>query len=288
MTFPPFFQVDVTETENKEEESRRSLNSIHSERKSKSCDDENSQVLRVTNLDGAGNSFQVPSETHANHVDITEDVTSTTVADELSHDSAQVNNASNPHLDPTSSYGQRQFPMTNQMVYPHPCHQFRPVHQSFPPGQPPLLILPQQTLPPLMDRPPPSYQRAIEMASQSSSSFGDNSGLSRSNSKRKRPNEAQGYRNEPVGARAQMLLQAQPQNPIVIGVARPNDSTNACNSAHQNAGPSNSKPVNRYRDGRVKPEPKEWNGCREKKIAYVPIPHVSKIHREPLHNETSV
>ena len=234
-----------------------------------------------------------------------------------------------PHIDPHLAMMRpfmvnagRPFPPPNQALYPGPLHQFRPVfqapynHQAGPShhlqpanqGVPATLQVPprhqvpsahqlQSTLmePPV---PPPSYQKATEIASQSSSSIGENS-TSRSNSKRKRSIESLGSRNESgsAGPRTRKLQQLQPQasNSSAISEVpstpqvpnRPNDSTNLRNAV-QNLGASNSRPANRYKDGRAKPEPKQWNGSIHRKIAYVPLPHVSKIHREPLHNETSV
>jgi hypothetical protein len=176
-----------------------------------------------------------------------------------------------------------------------PASQHQLAHQVLPASQGP----PANQLPPVhhvIEPPPPSYQKCMEMASQSSSSIGDNSVLSRSNSKRKRnSNESLGSRNESgsVGQRSRKQLQAQASSSSAISEvpgpvsSRPSDSANARNAA-QSLGASNPRPQNRYRDGRARPEPKQWNRATRNKIAYVPIPHVSKIHREPLHNETSV
>ena len=227
-------------------------------------------------------------------------------------------------IRPFMGPGGRSFPPSNQALHPHPAHQFRPVFQApfTPQAMPPHFVLPatpgqavhpaspavqgppvlqvptsHQIQPGLIEPPPPSYQRAMELASQSGSSIGEHSGSARSNAKRKRSNESLGTRNESgsSGLRARKLPQNQPQvsssSAISEGpgpvASRPNDSTNA-RCAAQNLGANNSRPSNRYRDGRVKPEPKQWNGCTRNRIAYVPIPHVSKIHREPLHSETSV
>jgi hypothetical protein len=220
---------------------------------------------------------------------------------------------------PFMGSGGRQFPPGNQALYPHPAHQFRPVfqapftHQAMTPrhvppanlGQPTHQMPPgvhgtpthqippgHQTQPAFIEPPPPSYQKAVEIASQSGSSIGENSVSTRSNSKRKRSSESLGTRNESGSAalRARKLPQIQAQASSSSAISevpgssssRPSDSTNARNAAQ------NLRSANRYRNGRAKPEPKQWNGCTQNRIAYVPIPHVSKIHREPLHNETSV
>ena len=73
----------------------------------------------------------------------------------------------------------------------------------------------------------------------------------------------------------------------------------SCNMPPQNIGPqtaasaniptkANQAPKNCYKDGREKPEPKQWVGNGARQMRYVPVPHVSKIHREPDRNETSV
>lgn len=285
------------------------------------------------------NLLPIPSETHEDHADITDGMTSksessapTTI--EVPQSSVRPDSpvVEYPHIGPHTgmvrpflSNGGRQFPPSNQVVHPHLAHQFRPVyqapftHQAMPAHHiPPALHIPPASqhqlahqvlpasqgppanqLPPVhhvIEPPPPSYQKCMEMASQSSSSIGDNSVLSRSNSKRKRnSNESLGSRNESgsVGQRSRKQLQAQASSSSAISEvpgpvsSRPSDSANARNAA-QSLGASNPRPQNRYRDGRARPEPKQWNRATRNKIAYVPIPHVSKIHREPLHNETSV
>lgn len=321
--------MDITETGNSEE-NRRSQSSVHSERKSKTPGEnaaELSPCIPEVNEEKQ-NLLPLAAETPADHADITDGgVTSksessapTTI--EVSQAPARPDSPIaqiDPHagmMRPFMVNPGRPFPPTNQGLYPGPLHQFRPVfqapftHQAVPihhlqpanQGAPPNFQIPprhqvpppHQTQPTVMEPAPPSYQKATEIASQSSSSFGETS-VSRSNSKRKRSSESLGSRNESgsVGPRTRKLqqLQAQPSSSSAISEVpstaqvpnRQSDSTNS-----RNPGASNSRPANRYRDGRAKPEPKQWNGSVQRRIAYVPLPHVSKIHREPLHNETSV
>ena len=212
---------------------------------------------------------------------------------------------------PPANYG----PPANQVLLPEK-------------GPPPPLPPANKAQPTILEPPPPSYQKALSMdvTSHSGSSVNDNT--SRPNQKRQRSNESLGSKNESgsLGPRARKLPQRQAKtsgssltsegqvpnrlnvpnarnagqnpgtsNPKPVSEVSPtaqapnhlSDTASARNAA-QNLGNGNQRPVNRYRDGRAKPEPKQWNGSTQRRIAYVPIPHVSKIHREPLHNETSV
>lgn len=126
------------------------------------------------------------------------------------------------------------------------------------------------------------------------------------NFKRKHSSDSLNSRNESgsIGPRArkypQLLPQAYLSSSSAISEVQTKDpdpkrqrSSESVNSrgVARNAGPAagaTQRPKNRYKDGREKPEPKAWRGGLGAKIAYVPVPHVSKIHREPSHNETSV
>ena len=295
---------------------------MHSERKSRLQGGSTSEISPSIpeGNEESENLLPVPSESAEDHADITDGVTSKSESSAptalevpqapVRADSPTVEHQPvGPHpgmVRPFMGSVGRPFPLSNQGSHPHPAHQFRPVFQA--PFQPLHPVLPavqgppvhfatpsQQTQPGLIEPPPPSYQRAMEIASQSGSSIGEHSVSSRSNTKRKRSNESLGTRNESAGLRARKLTQSQGQVSSSSAISeapgpapsRPSDSTNA-RSAAQNLGATNPRPSNRYRDGRAKPEPKAWNGCPRNRIAYVPVPHVSKIHREPFHNETSV
>lgn len=328
--------MDITETGNSEE-NRRSQSSVHSERKSKTPGESVSEVSPCIPEDDEEkqNLIPLPPETPEDHADITDGgVTSksessapTTIEVPQATVRPDSHTVDYPHIDPHAGMMRpfmgnagRPFLPPNQALYPGPAHQFRPVfqapynHQAGPShhlqpanqGAPATLQVPPRHQVPsahqiqstFVEPPPPSYQKATEIASQSSSSIGENS-ISRSNSKRKRSIESLGSRNESgsVGPRTRKLQQLQPQASTSSAVSevpsttqvsnQPNDSTNSRNAV-QKLGASNSRPANRYKDGRAKPEPKQWNGSIQRRIAYVPLPHVSKIHREPLHNETSV
>lgn len=318
-------QVDVRET-GISEENRRSQSPLHSERRGKTLTENTSipeESEENTNL------LSVPIETHEDsQADITDGVTSK--SESSAPTAIEVIEPQIPTgADSPISNGMRQFPPSNQVVHPSQGlpHQFRPIyqapftHQVMSPhhgapvyqGQPALQIPPRFQVPPnhqippahqtqsgLIEPPPPSYLKAMEMMSQSGSSIGDNLALLRS--KRKRSNESLGSRNESgsAGPRARKLPQLQTQafplsstiSELPVPSTLPNrlsDSTNASSAAQSvSASTSNPQCVNRSRNGRAKPEPKQWNGSSQNRIAYVPIPHVSKIHQEPLHNETSV
>lgn len=344
MNYFVFQQVDITEP-GCSGDNRRSQNSVHSERRSGTQGDSILEVSPPIPEVSEENEhlLSVPSETHEDHVDITDGLTSKSessapTAIEVPQPTVRAESPNvhysqiSPHagmIGPFTGNG-RQNPSSSQAVYPHMAHQFRPVfqlpfaHQPMPAHHP----LPSQTVQfphnavpshyasnqaqtahqipstsqgpsghqvhppgqaPLIDIPPPSYEKAMEMAkamekaksfeaaSHSSSSIGETS-ISRSNSKRKRSSESLGSRNESVGPRARKQLQAQASSSSAISEA-------PCASGVINAG---NPAQNRYRNGRAKPEPKQWNRAAQSRIAYVPVPHVSKIHREPLHNETSV
>ena len=152
---------------------------------------------------------------------------------------------------------------------------------------------------------PKLFPRTDTLATPSSSSLSEAPARPRPNVKRKRSSESVNSRNGSgsVGPRARKFPQLQstysksssstfgeiaPKVPDIKGQPL-NESLNLRTVAPV-AG-TNGRiqfPKNRYKDGREKPEPKQWTGSLGPRIAYVPVPHVSKIHREPNRNETSV
>lgn len=149
-------------------------------------------------------------------------------------------------------------------------------------------------------------QQSVETPASPSSSSLSEAPVKGQNSKRRKSSESLNSRNESgsVGPRARRLLHLQPtyalsgsstHSEIAPKVPDPkskhsSESVNTHGTSRNAVSTSNGtqRPMNRYRDGREKPAPKQWTGNLGPKIAYVPVPHVSKIHREPTHNETSV
>lgn len=150
-------------------------------------------------------------------------------------------------------------------------------------------------------------QRPVETAaSPSSSSLSEAPGRGGLNFKNRKSNESLSSRNGSgsVGPRARKLQLLQPKYPLSgssthseippiepeAKAKQSSESVNTRATPPRNAGASNGvqRPRNRYKDGREKPEPKQWTANGGARIAYVSIPHVSKIHREQSHNETSV
>lgn len=149
-------------------------------------------------------------------------------------------------------------------------------------------------------------QRPVETAaSPSSSSLSEAPGRGGQNFKGRKSSDSLNSRNGSgsVGPRARKLHLLQPKYPLsgsstyseippVELEQKAKHSSESVNTrgTPRNAGASNGiqRSRNRYKDGREKPEPKQWTGNGGARIAYVSVPHVSKIHREPSRNETSV